>query len=47
MLRNVELTSDVLAATREALSDEGIRIDEEVDEDDDDVTTRRHRWPSP
>ena len=36
VLRNVELTGDVLEATRDALSGEGIRIEEEVEEDDDD-----------
>jgi RNA polymerase primary sigma factor len=36
VLRNVELTGDVLEATREALSEEGISIEEEVDGDDDD-----------
>jgi len=35
LLRNVELTGDVLAATEEALSDAGIRIDDAVETDDD------------
>ena len=35
VLRNVELTGDVLAAAQEALSGAGISIDEEVDPDDD------------
>jgi RNA polymerase primary sigma factor len=33
VLRNVELTSDVLAATQTALAEVGIRIDEAVDDD--------------
>jgi RNA polymerase primary sigma factor len=35
VLRNVELTGDVLEATREALSEEGIRIEEELEDADD------------
>jgi RNA polymerase primary sigma factor len=35
VLRNVELTGDVLRATRDALSEAGIRIEEEVDDSDD------------
>ena len=42
VLRNVELTGDVLEATREALSEEGISIDEAVER-----RRRRRAAPSP